>query len=108
MTVLVGVLFLSACACDRHPVTMVSIDSYVESIEKIKDNLEKDIRPGYKEALDAAVEAEAIIPALRDARLDVVDTTIVLCDDCLNGAVEKKREDGTFKPIEKSAEGGDQ
>jgi len=92
-TVMVGVLFLSACACNRHPVTKVSIDSYVASIEKIKDNLEKDIRPGYEEALDAAVEAEAIIPELKEGRLDVVDATISLCDDCLTGAVEEKKTD---------------
>ena len=71
---------------------MVSIDSYVASIEKIKDNLEKDIRPGYKEALNVAVESGALIPELRDARLEVVDATTSLCDDCLTGAVEKKKE----------------
>lgn len=76
------VLAATGCCTTRNTETQVSVDSYVMALEKIKSNLERDIRPGYKEAM----EGSGWIPQLQEARLGVVDDTITLCEDTLSGA----------------------
>lgn len=92
-------LFMAGChspAACTHPDTGVSIESYVEALDKVKENLGK-IDKGYAEALDRA--KPAYVPELKEARLGLVSATITLCDDALLGS----------KAVpDAPAEGGDQ
>lgn len=76
-------LVAPGCACGRNSETGVSIESYVQALEKVKSNIEADILPGYTEAL----ERGDLVPELKKARLGVVQDTLTLIDTTLKGEV---------------------
>lgn len=85
---LVVLLAAPGCCTNRNPDTQVSIDSYVSTLERVRTNLKDDVRPGYEEALLSS----GVIPELVEARLGLVDDTLLLIDDALTGAADT--EDG--------------
>lgn len=96
---LLALMLLPACTC-THPDTGVSIESYVEALEKVKDNL-GTIRTGYAEAMD---RGEPYVPELREARLGFVDATSTLCEDALVGDGTPETEAAAESPVEPAVE----
>jgi hypothetical protein len=76
-------LLAPGCACGRNAETGVSIESYVQTLQKVKSNLEADVLPGYTEAL----ERGDLVPELKKARLGVVQDTLTLIDAALMGEI---------------------
>jgi len=81
-------LIAPGCACGRNSETGVSIESYVQTLEKVKSNLEADIAPGYTEAL----ERSDLVPELKKARMGVVQDTLTLIDAALTGELKQGEE----------------
>ncbi len=79
---IVALVALSGCCTTRNPDTGVSVESYVQTLEKIKSNLEDDLKPSMEELLAADT---AHIEPWKQAKRDLMNDTITLCNDALLG-----------------------
>jgi hypothetical protein len=84
-----ALLFSSGCCTQRNTETAVSVDSYVEVLQKVKSNLVgKDGKGGIRATLDEALgnpEAGSPDAAVKDSSLNLVDDTVDLIDGTLEG-----------------------
>lgn len=82
MVLVVALIALSGCCSTRNAETGVSVDSYVAALEKVKSNLEDDLKPAMEELLD---KDTAHIEPWKESKRNLLDDTITLCDDALQG-----------------------